>query len=500
MSRTESAGRGLRPSPAAGRGSSPLRDPVLWAFFVVLAAVNALYALTRHAQYLTAGYDLGIFDQAVRAYSRFQAPIVTLKGDDFLIWGDHFHPIVAAWAPLYWVWDDVRVLLIGQAVVVALAVFPVHRFVARRMGAPWSYLAVAGVMLGWAIQCMVDFDVHEIAFAVPLLAWAIDALDRRSDRGLWLAAALLLLVREDMGVIVAILGAIRWARAPRRWVGAAMVGAGLAVFVLVTGVVIPAFSPDGYGYWDYSQLGDGPSGAVLGALRHPLHALSLLVTPTVKLGTLLGLLAPLAFLSLGSPYALLAVPILVSRFLSDRELVWWAGFHYDAPVWIILALAAVDALGRRPLRAARWLPRAFAVFVVGIAVVGTVAVPYVGQVRFPLHRLLTGEAFAVPEWAADRAAVRAQIPADTCVAADDRIAGHLTHTNRVTVPGVSQHRQDFVVLDLDEPYPATTPVNWSTAESLAVAEAQGFRQVYRAGSVVLLRAPDYAGPTADCAP
>jgi hypothetical protein len=100
----------------------------------------------------------------------------------------------------------------------------------------------------------------------------------------------------------------------------------------------------------------------------------------------------------------------------------------------------------------------------------------------------------------DKAATLAQIPANTCVVADDRIAAQLTRTNRGTVPGVSQHRQDFVVLDLSQPLPATTPEGWTTAEALRDAQDAGFVSIYRAGNMIVMRAPDYGGPSGECRP
>lgn len=502
--------RGLAGLALGGRRGSGelLRRPgaALWALFAVVAAVYAVFAVTCYAQYRTAGYDLGIFDQAVRGYAHLRLPVATLKGDGYDVLGDHFDPIVALWAPLYWLWDDVRMLLVGQAVVVAAAVFPVHRVVARRTGEPWSTLLTAGFALGWPLQTMVNFDVHEVAFAVPLLAWAVDALDRRSDRDLLVVAGLLLLVREDMGLVVAVLGVIRLARAGRRWLGAVLVVVGVAAFVVLTGIVMPHLAPAGSAVrlrQQYSQLGAGPGGVLLGALRHPWHVLTLLVDPPVKVGTLLALLLPVAFLALGSPYALLAVPLLAGRFLSDRPLTWQTGFHYDAPIWVVVVLAAVDAFGRRPLRrvpGARHGPRALAVVLVGVVLLG----PWVGPPEvtglFPLRRLVDGEAFATTAKARDLSAALAVVPPDTCVVADDYAADHLTHTNRVTVAGVSRHREDFYVLDLAQTPSVGTPSARTTSSALAAATAQGFTEVARSGSIVVLRSPHYAGPAADCTP
>ena len=60
-------------------------------------------------------YEYGIFDQAIRDYAHFRAPIVPLKGPGYNLLGDHFHPLIAVLAPLYWIWDDARMLLIAQA-------------------------------------------------------------------------------------------------------------------------------------------------------------------------------------------------------------------------------------------------------------------------------------------------------------------------------------------------------------------------------------------------
>jgi uncharacterized membrane protein len=497
--------------------------------------VYAVYAISRYETYLVAGYDLGIFDQVVRSYAHFEAPIVTLKGDGYNIWGDHFHPIIALWAPLYWLWDDPRMLLVGQVLVVAVAVIPVHRFLLRHMRARWANLMAAAIILGWPIEDLIDFDVHEIAFAVPLLAWAIDALDTRRYRQLIAACGLLLLVREDMGAVVAMAGLVcagsAWwrARARRRageepvvdrgvLVGLGLVVAGAAVFVLVTMVVIPHFSTGGFDYWDYSQLGDGVSGAIVGALTQPWKVVALLFWPGMKTLTWLLLLVPLLFLPLRSPLALLALPIMAERMLADRENLWTFHFHYNAPVWIILALAAVDGaalLARSERLHARFermktlelqrllaLWAAFTVLIGWVLGIGGYLISGSRTITdiYPLPRLITGEAFRMTSEQHDRAAIVAYLPADTCVVADDRIAGQLTRSNRVTVPGVSQHRQDFYVLDFSEPYPATTPADWTTEEASAHATDAGFHEVFRSGDIVVYQSPDYAGPSPQCSP
>lgn len=533
------------------------------------ALVFSVYAVSRVNTYLVAGYDLGIFDQAVRSYAHFKAPIVTLKGDDYNIWADHFHPIIAAWAPLYWIWDNVRMLVIGQSLVVAAAVFPLWNFLRRHFTiTSWAKVLTIAILMNWPIQGLIDFDVHEIAFAIPVLAWLLDALDRRRDAELVAACLLLLFVREDMGAIVFMTGLVRliWIRTPavpgvsllsgvtspavpgalsppaaaspavlpgvpgahprrRRsdWaMGLGLSVGGLLVFALVTTVVIPHFATQGFQYWDYSVL-DGVTQGIGPALLSLVKALLALVWPPMKLLTWLALLLPVGFLALRSPYALLALPIMAERMLGDRELLWTPRYHYNAPVWILIALAAVDAISRlTPGWAARLssalhpvlrlrhqgtvgLREALAKLVAAVVIVG-LAIGLTNLYRpisltFPFQRLISGSAFRLHGDGAARAQVVAWLPHDTCVAADDLVAGQLTHTNRVTVPGVSQHRQDFYILDFANEKPATTPANWTTQESFAYAQSLGFEPVFQVATIVVLRAPDYAGPNPeDCGP
>src|SRR5690349_12250578 len=79
--------------------------------FVLFAALS----VTRHRRLQTAGYDLGIFEQAVRGYAGFGAPIAPIKGAGTNLLGDHFHPILILLAPAYRLAPSPITLLVAQA-------------------------------------------------------------------------------------------------------------------------------------------------------------------------------------------------------------------------------------------------------------------------------------------------------------------------------------------------------------------------------------------------
>ena len=481
-----------------------LRVGPVWLWSALVFAVLAVFGIMRHQRFETAGYDLGIFDQAVLHYSHLKAPYVALKGPHYDLLGDHFHPIIAVLAPLYWIWSDPRMLLLAQAALIALSVPVVHRVAARHLGRRTALAWAFAYGAGWPLQAMMGFDFHEVAFAVPLLALALDALDRtpntHADRWLWLWCGLLLLVREDMGMLVALIGLLRLLRGsvgrPTRWRGAVLVVAGMAAYLVVTQVVIPHFNPHGFAYWDYDALGPDLSGALGHIVAHPLDSARLFFTPRAKTDTLLWLLVPWAFLCLRSPYAIVVLPLLAQRFFSSREHLWYTSLHYSAPEWPILAIAAVD--GVRRLRLATWwrgrVLTIVAAWMVLLPIVGLVAYPSV----FVVHRLLDGDSFELTAHVRDQALLVAHVPASTCVEADDRLIPHLTHTNLVSIPGYLGRDPDFYALD--ESLTSPNELSPDTEVVKRRALARGYTVVGRWGSLVLLRRPGYAGPSPACGP
>ena len=491
----------VKHSAARVKGSAA---PTYWpvhALSVAIFGVYASYALARQATLLTAGYDLGIFDQAVRDYSRFRAPIVPVKGGDYNIFADHFHPIIATAAPLYWIWDSPCVLLILQAALVSGSIPVVHSFAARRIG-PRAALAVAvAYALGWAFQAMIDFDFHEVAFAVPMLAVAIDALDREDDRTLLVASGLLLLVREDMGAVLVMIGLLRLLRRPRwQWPGLALMGSGVGVYLLVTSIVIPHFASGGFAYWTFDALGPDVPHVLLSVVGHPVHAVKLIFTPSVKAQTLAYLFLPLLFLPLlflplRSRYLLIAVPLLAERFFNSRDYLWTTHYHYSALSWVVLTLAMVDGATRLGVWSAPRLRAATLVYLLLVPVFLLVR-PSVTPAVF--QRMINGKAWRVTSHGRDAKAAIHQIPGNVCVSLDDRLVPQLTNRNRVSEPGLRSAKTDFVVLDMSQ-----KDVGYLQPSPQAVLDSvrgRGFTVVFSRGDFLVLKSPAYAGASRQCRP
>ncbi len=137
-------------------------------------------------------------------------------------------------------------LLVTQALAVATGAIPVYLLGRRHLRSDW---AAAGFGLAYllhpATQWLVLDDFHPVALATPLLLWGFWFLD--SDRlvAFGVVAALACLTKEQIGLVVAVMGLWYALRPGRRRAGLAIAVAGTVVSLVAVAVVVPHFAPGG---------------------------------------------------------------------------------------------------------------------------------------------------------------------------------------------------------------------------------------------------------------
>ncbi|MEV6681738.1 DUF2079 domain-containing protein [Streptomyces erythrochromogenes] len=213
------------------------------------------------------------------------------------------------------------------------------------------------------MQKAADLGFHEIRFAVPLLAFSLEALVGKRFRPALVWALPLLLVKEDLGVTVTAIGFLVLLAArhtqPRLapWAAVVMAAGTLGAIVIVT-LVIPAFNATGH--YDYTSKIE--TGATIPAAT-AVHTLLWILLPTTGL------------LALRSPILLAALPTTAWRFLSGDDHYWGTDWHYSAILMPIVFTALTDSLttARRSPRAwlssyARHLPAAAAAAALALSI------------------------------------------------------------------------------------------------------------------------------------
>lgn len=356
------------------------REPYVLA--VVLFVGYAAVSVGRYRRMGTRSYDLGIYEQAVRAYAHFQAPIVDLKGPGYNVLGDHFSPVTTLLAPFYRVFPSPVTLLVAQAALFAVSAIPVTRAAARLLGRARGLALGVAYGLSWGLQQAVDFDFHEICFAVVLIAFSLEALLRHRWRAALFWALPLVLVKEDQGLTLAVIGVVVALRARRHGspravpyaLGVASFGA-VATLLTFT-MVIPAFNTSGASDYLTKVGGAGPFDGA-----------------DVKIRTVLWLLIPTSgLLALRSPLLLAVLPTLGWRFVSSDHHYWGTDWHYSAVLMPIVTLALVDALAVTRHSPRPWL-RSYATQLPAAVAAASLALTTV----LPLGTLTEADAYRVPE-------------------------------------------------------------------------------------------------------
>ncbi|MCX4749433.1 DUF2079 domain-containing protein [Kitasatospora sp. NBC_01287] len=333
------AARVARAARAQGAGRLARSAPHLALALAFLLAYCVL-ALVRYERFGSPSWDLGIFTEVVKGYAHFHAPIVSIKGPGFNALGDHWSPILALLAPFYWVVPSAATLLVAQAALFAWSVGVVSDTAARVLGGSTSrgLLIGTGYGLSWGLQRAIDAEFHEIAFAVPLLAVVCrQLLLREWDKAAWWAMPLVL-VKEDLGLTAAAVGAVLVVSGRRWYTGAVLAFFGVAFAALTILLLIPHFNPGHqFDYW--SKLPGGEHPELWQVLSGPFTRLT--VWKTVG-----WLFAIVGFLALRSPLLLIALPTLAWRFGSANPMFWGPDWHYNATLMPIIFLALVDAIAR----------------------------------------------------------------------------------------------------------------------------------------------------------
>jgi len=332
------------------RSALPFYGP--WLLALGLFLVYCADSLARYYRAAPGSYDLGIFVEVVRDYAHFQAPIVDILQPGFDLLGDHFHPILAVLGPVFWLFPSPVTLLLAQAALFAVAAVPLVWLGRERIGTGGGYAVGVAYGLSFGIAQAVDFDFHEIAFAVPLLAFALWALLTDHHKTLVVCCFLCLLVKEDIGLTFVLpIGIAAILRGHVR-LGASVAAMGTAGSLTAIYWLIPHFNPQHvYTYWSKNNcVGNTSATAGAATVSHgdPVSCLwdSATNTAGTKIELVFILLAFTAFVAARSPLALLVVPNLGLRFISTDTSFWGTAFHYNAVLMPVLSVAAIDAIDR----------------------------------------------------------------------------------------------------------------------------------------------------------
>jgi uncharacterized membrane protein len=422
------------------------------AALFVLASSALMFR--KHASFNTRTYDLARFDQAI--WNTLHGRFLYSSIREMSILGNHFSPFMALLSPLFLIWNDVRVLFLAQTVSVAVCGLFLYRLVRIRYAAlaPWFLLAF---YLNPALHETTIFEFRRVVLAMPFLGMALYALYTRRRALMAIGLGLALLCKEDVGLVVIMVGLYlllferewRWG-VPTALIGAVwVVGISLWVIPLFAG---PQSNPDVYPqlyYFDF--LGDSYDEIVANLRRDPLllvrHVFEIergraLLRAFLPLGLVLPFLAP--------GWVLICVPTMAYLLISNEPRLYRFETWHLATVLPVLFAAVGVGLGRLPDKWARWAT--------GLLLAAAVA-GYMLYSPGPLGGTYEAVLYEVTAHHRVAAKIIDVVPEGASVGALARYVPHLAHRQYVYhYPWVDLGIENLDVILLDRyanPYPFT---------------------------------------------
>lgn len=184
-----------------------------WIAISIIGTAAAGFAVVitqfslQHIENLQVGnYDLGVYVNTLWNTANGDLLRSTIVRGGYHIYA-HFDPILILFSPVMWFDPKPDNAIIAQSVWLAFGVVPLYKiamFHLKNNGMAtilcFAYLLYPGVH-GPAM-----FDFHSITLAGPLILWAMYFADAKKNAAYWVTIGILLLTREDLGLIMFFVG------------------------------------------------------------------------------------------------------------------------------------------------------------------------------------------------------------------------------------------------------------------------------------------------------
>ncbi len=422
-----------------------------WLLILAYMLLFVLISVGQHRALESHTYDLVNMDQAVwnTLQGRPLAFSIVPGVESRLAF--HFEPILLPISLLYLIYENAETLLLLQTIIVALGAWPVYWIARDKLNNQ-----LAGVIFAWLylmyppLQAANVFDFHAVTLAATFLLFAIHAIVN-GHRGRAIFFCILAMgCKEDIPLLVAMLGlwVLLFNRDKR--LGFALAGLGMVWFVIAFRIVIPQFAPEGINPYmgRYAEWGSSQREILLNLVTDPAGLVAYLVRP-IHLTYYQDLLFPLNFLSLLAPHwLLLSGPSLAINLLSNQLAQKVANqFHYAAPIVPFVITSAIFGTSRliSLIPKDRRRLRLGILSLVLASMMGTTVYQQYYHGYTPLAYTFSWP--QITEHARLGHTLLAQIPADAVVSAQSDLGPQIAHRERIYLfPHVDD--ADYVVLDV----------------------------------------------------
>ncbi len=403
----------------------------------------------RYINFYTGRFDLGNMDQTI--WNTIHGRIFQLTNPDGtnIISRLAFHAdfILVLLSPFYYIWQDPRMLLLIQTIVLAsgaIFVYLIGKDILKQKNI--SFIFALTYLIHPAINHANLYDFHGITLAVPLLLGAWYYILKKK----YLVATVLLLLagttKEEVWMITGMFGIVFILR-KQKLLGLLLAVFSFSMFYYLFFKAIPhAHGGSHFALSYYSDFGTTPATVIKNIFLSPVKILSI-VFQNGRMWYLFELFFPFGFLSIFSPlFLLFAGPDLAVSLLSQNTQLHNIYFHYGAitiPFILLSAIYGVAFLQKK------W--KQLSVFYVSLFLLVTSITAAYWYGPLPGAKDMNHAMYTT------QLSYRSQIddflqtiPRRYSVAATNNIGSHLSHRQRIYTIPLGMDKADVIVFLLND--------------------------------------------------
>jgi len=461
-------------------------------FLTFISILYSFISISLHNKFMTFGLDLGYFDEVIWKISAFRFPYSSTG----CIWvlEDHFQLILYFLAPLFWIWDNVRFLLIAQSFVMIFAGLPLYILSKKITGSRvFSFGIIFSYVLFIGIQFSILNEFHQIAFAPIFIAILYLSLEKKNWKWFVYSLFFLFIIKEDISLLIGAIGFGLIFRKGYRKLGLITFIFGTFFFFFLVYAFMPQISVKGvYDHFQFGSAGENPQEIIIHSITDPLFFINSMVSPVIKLDTIFKSLFTYAFLPLFSPLFML-IPLFedfATRFIyaGPQYTKWALVNHHAATGAMLLAISSIYG-GSRLINRFNQKYKKNLFIILGILLI---SLALIGDFIFhgPINSILKPQFYQKEQWMIDNEEVLKHIPQnpDISVAAQNNLLPHITHRESAyRLPyGLNSL---YIFVDLHDGPNKYSPLNHQQVVKFVddLLKAKRYSIVFQKGEAMLLK-------------
>src|SRR3989338_1791480 len=192
------------------------------AYFIIFLSTS----FSQYNRFWYGNFDLGIPDQGIWLLSQNKEPFVTARG--MHIFADHSEYIKIFVAPVFWLWNDAKALILLQTLALSLAAIPLFFIAKKLLKSNRTSLIIVAVYLLFPAHYFLLEKKYTHVFVLCLFS---------------------LLIKEEIALTIALYGAYIYFRHNKKLGAIVSITTVIWLIVLLT-VIFPMFSSRGFLYFE----------------------------------------------------------------------------------------------------------------------------------------------------------------------------------------------------------------------------------------------------------